>query len=141
VATHPFLLDSGLLIALLDQHDKHHGNAISWVKQFKGRLVSVEHVLTEAAFFVGNAQRVGLAQLVADGWIELHMPDKAAYRRIAEILHKYAYNEPDLADACLVWLAETTGIHQILTVDVRDFSTYRINGRTKFEIIPWQSAS
>jgi hypothetical protein len=31
-----------------------------------------------------------------------------------------------------VWLAEQSGVHGIATLDVRDFSTYRIQGRSKF---------
>ena len=35
-------------------------------------------------------------------------------------------------------LAESTGVHGIVTVDVRDFSAYRIRGRSKFDLLPWQ---
>jgi hypothetical protein len=36
--------------------------------------------------------------------------------------------ELDLADASLYWLAAETGVTEILTVDVADFSRYRQNG-------------
>jgi predicted nucleic acid-binding protein len=62
----------------------------------------------------------------------VHHPDAAAYRRIGAILRKYADLRPDWADASLVWAAEDTGIHHIATLDVRDFSAYRIHGRNKF---------
>ena len=38
------------------------------------------------------------------------------------------------ADISLVWLAETTGITRIATLDVTDFSVYRIHGRKRFEL-------
>ena len=34
--------------------------------------------------------------------------------------------EMDLADASLVWLASDTGVTSIMTMDVRDFSRYRL---------------
>ena len=34
----------------------------------------------------------------------------------------------------LVWLAEATGVSRIATVDVADFSVYRIHGRKRFEL-------
>ena len=60
--------------------------------------------------------------------------DSAPFVRIAELLRKYANLDPDWADVSLVWLAETTGIKRIATVDVADFSVYRIHGRKRFEL-------
>ena len=38
--------------------------------------------------------------------------------------------EMDLADASLYWLAVETGVTEIMTVDIADFSRYRLpNGR------------
>jgi len=34
----------------------------------------------------------------------------------------------------LIWLAEATGITRIATLDVADFSVYRIHGRKRFEL-------
>lgn len=34
--------------------------------------------------------------------------------------------EMDLADATLYWLATETGIREIMTTDLRDFSRYRL---------------
>src|SRR5207253_1850067 len=63
-------------------------------------------------------------------------PDFAAYRRVGALLRKYADLRPDWADVMLVWLAEQSGIHKIATLDVRDFSAYRIQGRSKFLLEP-----
>ena len=41
----------------------------------------------------------------------------------------------DLADASLVWLAEQTGVTRIMTLDVRDFSRYRLADGRAFEIL------
>ena len=50
------------------------------------------------------------------------------------------YSEPprsvmDLADASLYWLALETGITEVMTLDVRDFSRYRLPDGRAFEIL------
>lgn len=91
-------------------------------------------VLAEASFFLPPRLRSALAQLAASGAIELHHPDAAGYARIAQLFEKYADQDPDWADLELVWLAEKTSIARIATLDVADFSVYRINGRKRFEL-------
>ena len=43
--------------------------------------------------------------------------------------------EMDLADASLVWLASDTGVTSILTMDVRDFSRYRLADGRGFDML------
>ena len=101
---------------------------------FRGELHTVEPVLTEAAYFLPPRTRVVLAELAMRGALHLHSPDSAGYARMAALLRKYADHDPDWADIALVWLAESTGIHHIATLDVADFSVYRIHGRKRFEL-------
>jgi predicted nucleic acid-binding protein len=128
------LLDTGVLVALLHSDDRRHGAATRWLAGCKAKLHTVEPVLCETAFFLPARQRASVAELAAKGTIEVHRPDAPAYKRIGAILGKYADLDPDWADASLVWLAEQSGIHHIATLDVRDFSTYRIHGRSKFAL-------
>ena len=56
----------------------------------------------------------------------------------ADLMHRYTQaprSEMDLADASLVWLAEQTGVTRIMTLDVRDFSRYRLADGRAFEIL------
>ena len=39
----------------------------------------------------------------------------------------------DLADASLVWLAEKTGVTDIITIDRADFAVYRTSKRKSFK--------
>jgi predicted nucleic acid-binding protein len=134
--TSAVLLDTGVLVALLDKADPRHEAAIQWVSASRAQLHTVEAVLTEAAFFLPDHQRAAVADFVLVAKVGVHHPDTAAYRRIAAILRKYADLGPDWADASLVWLAEESGIHRIATLDVRDFSAYRVHGRSKFQLEP-----
>jgi uncharacterized protein len=128
------LLDTGVLIALYARDDPRHIAATQWLAGFRGALHTVEPVLTETAYFLPTRLRAAIAELVEQGVIQVHHPDRAAYARIAELLRKYADIDPDWADVSLVWLAETIGITRIATLDVADFSTYRIHGRKRFEL-------
>ena len=132
------LLDTGFLVALYDANDALHAASRQWLRQFRGQFITVDHVINEACFFVATEDKAKLLDRIADGWITVVPLGSRSYARVAAILRKYASLKPDLADACLVWLAESTGVHGIVTVDVRDFSAYRIGGRSKFDLLPWQ---
>ena len=128
------LLDTGVLVALYARDDPKHAGVVSWLATFQGDLHTVEPVLAEAAYFVPVRTRAAIADLAASGRMTLHHPDAAGYSRIASLFAKYADIDPDWADLALVWLAETTGIARIATLDVADFSVYRIHGRKRFEL-------
>ncbi len=128
------LVDTGPLVALFNSGDARHGAADTWFADCHAQLHTVAPVLTEVGFFLPARQRAALADLVAGGALQVHHPDAAGYKRIAALLRKYTDLDADWADACLVWAAEATGIHRIATLDVRDFSVYRIQGRTRFMI-------
>lgn len=64
----------------------------------------------------------------------IYHPDAAGLARIGQLLRKYESPGPDWADACLVWLPEHLGTRRIATIDVKDFSVYRIDWRNRFEL-------
>lgn len=132
------LLDTGYLVALYNASDEHHEAAAAWLRRFRGQFVTTPQVITEVAFFLRVQDRAQLLNQVSAGWISIQEPDAAGWQRMAVLLRKYADCDPDLADVSLVWLAERTGVHGIVTVDIKDFSTYRISGRTRFDVIGWQ---
>ena len=128
------LVDTGVLVALFDQLDTHHAAATRWMTGNTAPMLTVAPVLTEASFFLPARLRSGLASLAARGVLQVNLPDTAGYARIAQLFDKYADQDPDWADLELVWLAEATGINRIATLDVADFSVYRIHGRKRFEL-------
>ena len=128
------LLDTGVRVALYARNDPAHDRAVRWMTPFQGTLHTVEPVLTETAWFLSPRTRIVLAELAARGTFQVHHPDAAGYARIAALARIYADQDPDWADLTLVWLAESIGIASIATLDVADFSVYRINGRKRFEL-------
>ena len=130
------LLDTGVLVALLLRDDARHGAAMGWLGRCTSKIHTTEAVLTEACHFLPSFMRGAVADFAAGGQVQLHHPDTAGIKRIGALLRKYADVDPDWADTTLIWLAEVAGIHNIATLDMRDFSTYRIHGRSKFLIEP-----
>lgn len=128
------LVDSGVIVAILDRDEPLHAAATSWLARVSGTLHTVESVLSEVSFLVPARVRSAVASLVARGTLSLHSPDAAGCARMAELFDKYCDVNPDWADVSLIWLAESLGARRIATLDVRDFSIYRIHGRKRFEL-------
>lgn len=128
------IVDTGVLVALFDRLDAHHDAATSWMRRSEATLFTVAPVLSESAFFLPARLRARLARLPAQGVLQVRHPDASGYARMAQLFEKYADQDPDWADLELVWLAEATGITRIATLDVADFTVYRIHGRKRFEL-------
>jgi hypothetical protein len=63
---------------------------------------------------------------------------QVAFDGLVVLMQRYTESprtEMDLADASLLWLAADTGVNRIMTMDVRDFSRYRLPGGQAFEIL------
>ena len=50
-------------------------------------------------------------------------------------MEKYSDLPMDLADGSLLWVAGSTGILDILTLDQRDFSVYRLDGKRSLKAV------
>jgi predicted nucleic acid-binding protein len=128
------LLDTGVLVALYARDDARHDAVTRWFEDFHGELHTVQPVLTEAAFFLPVRMRSAVARLAGQGTLTVHAIDDGAHRRMAELFDKYRDQDPDWADIALLWLAESAGIRRIATLDVTDFTVYRLHGRTRFQL-------
>lgn len=91
----------------------------------------------EACRFLNSRSRLDLLDWVSGGTLVVAEVPVRSYPELAGTIRKYANRDVDFADAALVWLAEQTGLQGILTVDVADFSTFRLKGGKRFELIDW----
>jgi len=120
------LIDAGPLIALFDKSDSYHEQAISFLKNFKGRLFTTWPVVTEASHMLGFSVKVQIALLE---WINrggLYLIEIETYHltRLIELSEKFKDVPMDLADASLIVAAESNNIKEIATID-SDFYIYR----------------
>lgn len=132
------LLDTGPLVALLDRSERNHSRCLGFFQGFRGRLLTIEPVLTEAVYLLGPlfANQKPALDFILQGGAELVPLTPSLLKRAATLMAKYADVPMDFADAALVALAEESGIRDILTLDRRGFTVYRIGGRKTFRIVP-----
>ena len=131
------LADSGFLVALGIERDPRHRAARDFLDNYQGEMLVPAPVVTESCYFLSTAGKVRLLD-----WLR-KIPRKVldlpiyAYPDVSEILTRYADLNPDFTDAAMVWFAEDTGCRAILTVDVRDFSAFRLAKGKRFELVEW----
>ena len=127
------LLDAGPWVAYLRRADQHH----IWAReQFSAReaFVSCEAVLVEVCArlqYSGNDPLVAL-EFVKAGVVTLGFDLQTNLIPVENLMRKYRDQPMDLADACLVRMAEIEPRSLVVTTD-GDFNVYRRNGR---EIVP-----
>lgn len=132
------LLDTGAFVALLDKSEKSHERCVVFFKDFKGKLLTTEPVLTETIYLLGpsvKAQKTSIEFILRGGATLVPQSMESLSRAIA-LMERYKDIPMDFADATLVSLAEETGIHEVFTLDVKGFSAYRIHGRKTFKLWP-----
>ena len=132
------LLDTGPFVALLDRSERNHKRCAAFFRDFRGRLVTTESVLTESVYLLGLSfprQKPALDFILAGG-AELVPMMPALINRCVRLMSKYSDVPMDYADATLVAVGETLGIRDVLTLDRRGFSVYRYASRGAFRIFP-----
>ena len=130
------LIDTGLIVAALDQKDMHHAWAAEQFKALPAPLLTCEAVLTEAAFLI---QRTGynpdcVLDLLATGALRVGFDMEAEAETLKQLVKRYESVPMDLADACLVRMMEMHPGSKVLTID-SDFHIYRKHGREAIDVI------
>ncbi|NRF68896.1 PIN domain-containing protein [Aquincola sp. S2] len=119
------LVDTGPLVAWIDAADGHHATVRAFMDRFEGELISTWPVLTEVCHLLPEHLVSKFVRWVGCGGMTMiDLPGSAAIV-LADRMDKYADLPMDLADASLIWVAESTGVLDILTTDRRDFGIYR----------------
>ena len=132
------LLDTGVIVALVNASDPDHERCKGVWSALMARLYTVEGVLVEASHLLSRARGGPEAAigLVLDARTVLVAPTEARLLRARTLMGKYHDTPMDLVDALLVVTAEEHNIAGVLTLDRRGFSTYRIRGRKRFRMLP-----
>lgn len=132
------LLDTGVLVALLDKSEKNHERCVDFFEDFQGQLLTTEPVLTEAVYLLGPSVKAQKAciDFILKGGAALVPQSTESLSRAMVLMDKYKDIPMDFADATLVALAEDTDINDIFTLDRKGFNSYRIHGKKTFKIFP-----
>jgi uncharacterized protein len=132
------VIDTGPLVALLDRSERNHAACVAVLKEWRGKVITTEAVLTEALYLLNaswEAQQKCLELFTREAVLILPSSPQSLLS-VATLMKKYRDVPMDYADATLVALCETLNSKVIFTLDRRGFSTYRVNIRERFEILP-----
>ena len=128
------LLDTGPLVALLNKNDRHHSWTRERFAEIEPPLLTCEAVVVEACHLLRHhphGERIVL-DVLHRGAVEIRFSLQEEIVPVQRLRIRYAKVPMDLADACLVRMAELYAESVILTLD-SDFTIYRMHGR---QVVP-----
>lgn len=129
------VMDTGPLVAYFCAGEARHAWAVEQFSNLTPPLLTCEPVLTEACFLLVR-QRVPawrLLEKLGQGALQIGLRLGAEAVAVADLMQRYNNVPMSLADACLVRLAEISGL-PICTLD-SDFEVYRANRRRRLALI------
>ena len=130
------LLDTGVIVALLDRSERHHQACADFIQTLAAPLITCEAVIAESCYLLRNLPGAPEAVLenVAGGVFQIPFQLSHSAASIQRTYRKYRSREVDLADACLIQLATDLRTPDILTLD-RDFQAYRWGTNKPFRLL------
>jgi predicted nucleic acid-binding protein len=132
----PVLLDTGVIVALLDRRESRHLDCFRAVEGVQRPLVTCEAAIMESCHLLAHIPGASARVLdnVAAGIFEIRLSLSESARNIAAILRKYHDTPASLADACLIHMADELNTGDILTLD-SDFRHYRWRKTKPFNLL------
>jgi predicted nucleic acid-binding protein len=132
----PVLLDTGFIVALLDRSESFHKTCARTVREVRAPLVTCEAVITESCYLLRNLSGASEAVIenIAAGIFQIPFLLSRDTAGVKQVLRKYKDRKIDLADACLIRLADQFGTGDILTLD-QDFAIYRWGKNKPFRVL------
>ena len=132
----PVLLDTGVIVALLDRSENFHQACAEAVRSLDAPLVTCEAVIAESCYLLSGLPGAPEAVIenITAGIFQLPFQLSREAAGVKQILKKYRDRKIDLADACLIHLAVEFETADILTLD-RDFEIYRWRKNKPFHIL------
>jgi predicted nucleic acid-binding protein len=137
-AVRTWLLDTGPLIAYLNAKDPDHARVSARLDSFGGQLATTGAVITEAMHFVSAAREGAglLSNFVAASSVAIYdYAQPPELRAAVDLMARYHDVPMDYADATLVLLGGRLELAEILTLDRRGFSVFRLPRGKSFRLV------
>lgn len=130
------ILDTGPLVAFLDQREKSHVWVSEQFQQCALPFLTCESVLTEACFLLQRHTRAldQISKWVREGMLQVTFSLFENTDRVFDLMRRYRNLPMSLADACLVVMVEIGMGRQVFTLD-EHFRIYRHSGRRVVPVI------
>ncbi len=132
------LIDTGPLVAILDADDPAHAKCVDAFRSLPAPNYTCWQVITEACYLLRRfpAAVASLLEEVAERELILLPLGSDDIEGIRQTMETYSDQQVDLADACLLHLANREGFCQVFTLDQRHFSVFRNAQGNPLEIVP-----
>jgi len=132
----PALLDTGVIVALLDRSEKRHARCVKILEGWERPLMTCEAVIAESCYLLRGLSRAAETVLenVERGVFQIPFQLSRSAALVRSIMRKYRDLPLDFADACLIYLADELNTGDILTLD-RDFEFYRWRRNRHFHLL------
>jgi hypothetical protein len=125
------------MVALFDTTDAAHAHYHQLVRE-RWQLVTTWPCIVEVTHFLEGRATQAFLRWISEGGVVVYPFDSSDLPDMAKMMQVYTQwprTHMDFADASLVWLAHDSKTTRIMTIDVRDFSRYRLPGGRCFEIL------
>jgi len=130
------LVDASYLIAIYNRSDPFHKQCMQVNDSLARPLVTCEPVIAEALHILRRKPEAAMSILASIQQQLLLIPFNLSQSvsAIAELMDKYNDTPADLADACLIQMADELNTGDILTLD-SDFRYYRWRKTRHFNLL------
>lgn len=128
------LVDTGVVIAVLNRGDRRHQEALDLVKAYRGEFLTTWPVIAEACALMSQQRQARVIEWLRVTDTRLVSLDDGL-EFMQGYMEKYDSLPCDLADASLAYVAARTGVREIWTFD-SDFEVYRLPDRSRFKVVP-----
>ncbi len=133
------LVDTGILVALVDRADRHHNWVCGQLKKISPPLLTCEAVLSETWFLLGRVRngRETLLQLLTLKQAQVYFDLSQEWEQVMPLLAQYMSVPISWADAELIRMAELFPRSVVFTLD-SDFQIYRKERNSVIAVLsPW----
>ena len=134
------VVDTGPIVALLNDRDDHHQKCTRFLENHPGPLLVPTTVFTEVCLLAERRRgtRAELAFLadVRSGLFTLLETASADLDRISELVETYADLPLGTVDASVIALTERLGLPAVATLDHRHFTIVRPKHVSALELLP-----
>lgn len=130
------IVDTSILIALIDQRDHYHAWACEQLGMIAPPLITCEAVISEAWFLLKRVSsgREALLLLLEQNQVSVEFELPAEQVSVVALMRRYQSVPASVADAELVRMAELYPNSSVFTLD-SDFKIYRKNKNTPLQLI------
>ena len=132
----PVVLDTGPLVAIINQNDAHHAWATEQLSALEPPFLTCEAVISESMFLLVHAKHgvPTLMNMLKEDVVRIAFDLDDHLEAVSRLVAKYQDVPMSLADASLVRMSELHDRSRVFTLD-SDFKLYRRHGRQSIPLI------